>query len=255
MIAAEHELHRSSGARWTATLLVAAALLGHAPGCRRTATPPAFHSIPPHAGAAESGVRLRDGRELGNFGAHKRLIVEFHDSGEWEAQIDAITAQARERLDAELATARRPAIVLDVDDTALSTFAVQRRLGFGWVPSHWTQWVETGVAPAHLGVLALYRHALDRGVAVFFVTGRRERLREATERQLRAAGYDHWAELHLKPDDYTERSVVPYKAGVRRAIEEQGFEIVLNMGDQWSDLKGGFTRATFKLPNPMYYTP
>jgi len=254
MIAAEHELHRFSGARWTATLLVAATLLGSGLGCRRPGTAPAFHSIPAQAGAAESGVRLNDGRELANFGAHKARIVEFHDSGEWEEQIDAITAQARERLDSELATARRPAIVLDVDDTALSTFAVQRRLGFGWVPSHWTQWVESGVAPPHPGVLALYRHALDRGVAVFFITGRRERLREATERQLRAAGYDRWAGLYLKPDDYTEWSVVPYKAGVRRAIEEQGSEIVLNMGDQWSDLKGGFARATYKLPNPMYYS-
>jgi hypothetical protein len=30
---------------------------------------------------------------------------------------------------------------------------------------------------------------------------------------------------------------------------------VLNMGDQLSDLEGGYAERTFKLPNPFYWIP
>jgi HAD superfamily, subfamily IIIB (Acid phosphatase) len=43
----------------------------------------------------------------------------------------------------------------------------------------------TGARQANAGVLALYRQATAAGVAVFFITGRHEALRAATERQLR----------------------------------------------------------------------
>lgn len=223
-------------------------------GCAgRQATP--VTTIPVNTGPAASGAHRADGAPIANLTEAKDQVVVFHESGEWERQINSIADEALLRLDDDLGTSRRPAIVLDIDDTALSTFAVQRRLGFGWVPSLWDEWVASGVAPAHPGVLALYRYALERGVAVFFVTGRREHLREPTVRQLRAAGYGRWVQLYLKPDDYDQDSVVPYKSGARREIEEQGFDILLNVGDQWSDLEGGHARATFKLPNPMYYRP
>ncbi len=212
-------------------------------------------SIPDARGLAGSGVRSEDGRTLPNLTASRDAVAAYHDDGTWERQITAVAKQARKRLDEELATSTRPALVLDIDDTALSTYAVQKDLGFGWVPPLWDRWVREEVAPAHPAILSLYRDALEQGVAVFFVTGRREHLRAATERQLRAAGYDRWVALYLKPDDYAAGSVVPYKAGARRQIEEQGFEILVNVGDQWSDLEGGHARSAFKLPNPLYYRP
>jgi hypothetical protein len=41
----------------------------------------------------------------------------------------------------------------------------------------------------------------------------------------------------------------------RQALEKGGYLIVLNIGDQWSDLMGGYSLKTFKLPNPFYYIP
>ena len=32
-----------------------------------------------------------------------------------------------------------------------------------------------------------------------------------------------------------------------------GYLIILNVGDQESDLTGGFADRTFKLPNPFYF--
>lgn len=101
--------------------------------------------------------------------------------------------------------------------------------------------------------LGLYRLAKSAGVPVFFVTGRKENLREYTERQLRAAGFGEWAGLYRSPVDYDEDLIVPFKSGVRKKLTKEGWRIVLNMGDQWSDLKGGRAVHTVKLPNPYYF--
>ena len=36
---------------------------------------------------------------------------------------------------------------------------------------------------------------------------------------------------------------------------QQGYTILLSLGDQESDLTGGYAERTFKLPNPVYYLP
>lgn len=50
-------------------------------------------------------------------------------------------------------------------------------------------------------------------------------------------------------------SAVDFKAPERRKISEQGYTIVLTMGDQDSDLNGGYAERGFKLPNPVYFLP
>ncbi len=48
---------------------------------------------------------------------------------------------------------------------------------------------------------------------------------------------------------------IQYKSGTRAYIESQGYDIVADFGDQYSDLLGGYADKTFKLPNPSYYLP
>ena len=50
-------------------------------------------------------------------------------------------------------------------------------------------------------------------------------------------------------------STVAYKSAARAAIEKQGYEIVANVGDQYSDLAGGHADLAFKLANPFYFLP
>jgi len=35
----------------------------------------------------------------------------------------------------------------------------------------------------------------------------------------------------------------------------KGYTIIANIGDQYSDLVGGYAEGEFKLPDPMYYIP
>jgi hypothetical protein len=40
---------------------------------------------------------------------------------------------------------------------------------------------------------------------------------------------------------------------LRQHLEHIGFDIVANLGDQFSDLRGGFAGHPVKVPNPMYF--
>lgn len=68
-------------------------------------------------------------------------------------------------------------------------------------------------------------------------------------------GYLKWDGLYLKENDYREKSVIQYKSSTRKIIQEKGYTIVVNIGDQFSDLAGGYAEKMFKLPNPYYFIP
>ena len=109
---------------------------------------------------------------------------------------------------------RKPAVVLDIDETTLSNYACLDAAGFELVGL--ATCVVTSKSVAIPAARAFVKFAQRRKVGVFFVTG------------------------------------APYKSGARRAIERQGYKIVANIGDQRSDLAGGAAKRTFKLPNPIY---
>lgn len=57
------------------------------------------------------------------------------------------------------------------------------------------------------------------------------------------------------PEGKTFKSAVDFKAPERKKIQDAGYTILFTMGDQQSDLDGGFAERTFKLPNPVYFLP
>jgi hypothetical protein len=92
-------------------------------------------------------------------------------------------------------------------------------------------------------------------VAVFFITGRPENQRTATEHNLAAADYNGYAKLYMVPDNAHFASAVDFKAPIRAEIERSGYVIIENMGDQSSDLLGGHAEKDFLLPDPFYRVP
>lgn len=91
-------------------------------------------------------------------------------------------------------------------------------------------------------------------MTLFFITGRGEASRAHTEDNLTREGYSGWQQLYLKPAGST-LTTVAYKTGAREDIEKQGYKIIANIGDQYSDLAGGHSASAFKLPNPFYFLP
>ncbi len=145
----------------------------------------------------------------------------------------------------------RPAIVIDVDDTALSTLAMLDEGNFCITAELFARHVLAAEMPAIPPVLEVFRAARARGIAVFFITGRGEVYRGATERNLAAQGYEGYAEVFLKPADWAGEGSA-YKTQTRRAIEERAYRIVLNVGDQLADLRGGHAEHEVLIPNPFY---
>ena len=116
-----------------------------------------------------------------------------------------------------------------------------------------------GICAAQSTVIAptmdVFNTAKDRGAAIFFITGRAESQRAATERNLADVGYTGYTRLIMEPVGAHYVSAADFKAPQRQAIEQEGYTIVANMGDQPSDLDGGFAERTFLLPNPFYRIP
>ncbi len=199
---------------------------------------------------ASAGVALADEPAAP---ASPEAIVAYHDSGEWAQDTTRVVRRARRYVRRHLDdSARRAAIVLDIDDTSLSNYACLKAVGFDRSAAD----CGDQTLPAIPQTRSLFRWARERRVAVFFITGRREEARARTAANLRAAGYRGGWTLKLRPDDQPQRWRDGWKARVRRAIvERRGFRILANVGDQWSDLDGGWSARGFKLPNPMYVIP
>lgn len=191
-------------------------------------------------------------------------ITEYIQSGRYDADFARVVADATAWLDERAKKVKRPAIVLDIDETALSNWQAYR-------VNHWARilegdcnlehgpcnirvWQAMGQSTALVPTLRLVQHARELGVAVFFVTGRPAELRASTEANLRAQGFT-FDRVFLLPSDRTYRSGVDFKAPIRSRLAGEGYTIVLSMGDQRSDLDGGSAERTFKLPNPVYYLP
>ena len=146
-----------------------------------------------------------------------------------------------------------PAIVFDVDETALSNYTAIDADNFTYGTQSRAEAVNeigTAIAPS----LELYKLAQKKGIATFFITGRGEDVRDHTASNLQREGFTNYTRLVLKPTGFAG-STVDYKAGARKAIEGEGYRIVASVGDQYSDLAGGHEDVAFKLPNPFYFLP
>lgn len=194
----------------------------------------------------------------------QRQIDEYIASGRYNADFAAVVDRARAYLEERVPQASRPAIVLDIDETSLSNWPAYRANGWSRIlagecelehgPCGIRAWQAMGRSTALAPTLALVRRARELGAAVFFITGRPPDLREATERNLREQGYE-WDGVILLPEGAHFDHSADFKAPERRRIAERGYTILLSMGDQQSDLDGGYAEKTFKLPNPVYFLP
>ncbi|QHS51122.1 HAD family acid phosphatase [Edaphobacter sp. 12200R-103] len=213
--------------------------------------------------AADSSV-LVSAEPVPNFGVERYRLADYAecvgDDGCYWADLEAQTRRAEAVLDRAVASRKpneRLAAVLDIDETSLSGFCELRREDYGFFLTQMNHWMTTPEAAAPIsGTLRLFNKARSEGVDVFFITGRWDELREATAHNLELAGFKGWKGLALRKGAQKQMTTVAYKSRERQKIVDAGYRIVLNMGDQWSDLNGEARGETsVKLPNPFYYLP
>ncbi|MBR4674770.1 MAG: hypothetical protein IKP00_09925 [Victivallales bacterium] len=201
-----------------------------------------------------AGCATTKGPQFASLPDAKEQVAEYYEKGDYIRDVTFIMRKATQYIQdvAKSKQYAKPAIVLDVDDTALDTYEYQRGMGFGHNGKLWHTWIAMKRGKAIPPVLEFAKEAERLGYAIFFVSGRREAQREDTELNLKAVGYPQWTQFFSKPDNYRAPSVIPYKTECRRKIEEQGYTIVANIGDMTSDLDGGYALECFLLPNYIY---
>jgi hypothetical protein len=226
------------------------------------------------------GVPLATTGPSGTWTAPRNLESNYAD------EASSVAKQGGNWLGARSKVADK-AIVLDVDDTTLATFNYE--LFSNWDFNGVTNgtFVNEQRFPAVPGMVDMVTKAAQEGYAIFFLTGRPATQEAATLGNLTSdgvgvdAGYPTPTPasptedgLFTKPpvgsypayldqpqfcaDAIAANVSCPttrYKSGVRAHLDDLGWHIVGNFGDQFSDLAGGFSDKTFKLPNPNYFLP
>jgi acid phosphatase len=198
-----------------------------------------------------------------NIDKHKKQLLAYQ-AGNYNDDIKLVLADVRGYFEQRADQVRKPAIVLDIDETSLSNWQNIKANNFGFIKGGpcseepnlacgFDEWVLKASAPAIPPTLEFFNSAIVKNVAVFFITGRRDSQRRATLWNLDRAGFQGWARLSARPDDDHNETIVPYKSGERKKIENEGYTIIANVGDQQSDLDGGSAECTFKVPNPFYF--
>ena len=214
-----------------------------------------------------------------NFGIERLRLADYADcagtNGCYWADLEAQIQRAEVALDLIAAKhkAANPqeklAIVLDIDETSLSSYCEEKHEDYGYIRTMFEAWITSPEASIPIpGTLRLFNHARSLGIEVFFITGRSgangvypsgtpyEDQTASTARNLTAAGYKGWKRLILRNQSEISMPTTQYKAAERAKIEAEGYRIILNMGDQWSDLNGApKAEVSVKLPNPFYYLP
>ncbi|XP_073278887.1 acid phosphatase 1-like [Primulina huaijiensis] len=186
-------------------------------------------------------------------------FVESYITGDWyrmesEAVADDAAAYAKS---VKISGNGKVAWIFDIDETLLSNVPYYEVHGFGaeiFDELSFNLWVDLAEAPALPASLRLYKELEQLGFTIILLTGRDESQRNATESNLLYSGYSNWERLILRQNDDQGKPATIYKSERRKALQDEGYIIHGNSGDQWSDLTGfSVAKRSFKLPNPLYF--
>jgi acid phosphatase len=209
-----------------------------------------------------------DGSQPPNLGILKLQLLDYKCFGAYDRDLAAVLKDAQAYV-AQRSMVAAPgenlAVVLDIDETSVSNWANLAADDFGFFakgectlqlqePCGFDNWIAKQTPDVIKPTLDLFNLAKSKGIKIYFISARRADQRDDTMRHLTATGYKDWDDLILKqPIDPNE--VSKFKTSAREKIEASGKKIIVNVGDQYSDLTGGHAERTFKVPNPFYFVP
>ncbi|KAJ7570311.1 hypothetical protein O6H91_01G114500 [Diphasiastrum complanatum] len=186
------------------------------------------------------------------------FVSEYINGGQYYSDIEKTVKVVTDYLTSVVLEANTlDALVLDVDETALSNVPYYAAHGYRNIETsgdEWQLWVGKAKAPPLVSTLALYRELKSANWSVIFISNRLESQKTATIQNLKFAGYESWTKLIFRSLDEKALSASTYKSKRREDLESEGYHIWSILGDQWTDLSGPAAGSrTFKLPNPIYF--
>ncbi|QWT19238.1 hypothetical protein KPL74_15990 [Bacillus sp. NP157] len=134
----------------------------------------------------------------------------------------------------------KPAVVLDVDETALDNSPYQARLirsGGEFNEADWAAWCQEGIAKAMPGAVEFTKFAAEHGIAVIYVSNRAKDLNDVTLENLRKAGFPvAGKESFLGLGTFVEGcEQAGSEKGCRRQLIAGKYRVLMQFGDQIGD--------------------
>jgi 5'-nucleotidase (lipoprotein e(P4) family) len=199
-------------------------------------------------------------------------ILWTQSSAEYRALAYQTFSLAKLRIDQDLRhrSAKRRAVIVDVDETVLDNSRFQAELVLrdaAYTAENWKAWCDRAEAGAVPGAVDFLKYAANRGVRVFYITNRRQPEKAGTITNLIKLGFP----------GVTEDSVMIREQGTtaskesRRERVRRRYSIAMLVGDNLNDFNDNFSgksiadrssevdheRAEFGsrfivVPNPMY---
>lgn len=142
---------------------------------------------------------------------------------------------ARRALDRRLKTlakGKKGAVVLDLDETVLDNTpyqVVRLKAGKGFDLASWNAWCDKGIAKALPGAKAFLDYAHSKGVAIFYVSNRKQKTKPGTMKNLKQLGLPQAVTGHvlLRTGSSSKKS--------RRAVVSEDYQIMVLCGDNLGD--------------------
>lgn len=134
---------------------------------------------------------------------------------------------------------KRPAVILDIDETILDNSPFNARGIIDreqFSQATWQAWCLEEKATAIPGALEFVKQCQKLGVRIFYVTNRVDAVKTATVNNLKALGFPADEEIVLTRNDDKQRGGDKIS---RRAMVARDHRIVLLIGDNLSDLCAG----------------
>jgi acid phosphatase len=130
-----------------------------------------------------------------------------------------------------------PAVVLDIDETALDNSLYQvwsMKTGNAFSLPTWNQFCNDKVSRAVPGAAEFTRYAESKGVKVFYISNRAVEVKQATRENMEKFGFA----MGGKVDTLMMQGEKPdwgSKKGTRRAVLVKDYRILLEFGDNFGD--------------------
>jgi 5'-nucleotidase (lipoprotein e(P4) family) len=185
-----------------------------------------------------------------------KQMTQYHQKN-YQLELNISTRYAKQYLDhitRHNHWRKPPAIVFDLDETILTNWPELLRSKFVYQPKMWRRWVAKATAKAIEPTFAIAKEAQKKGINVIFISGRPEGDRSATITNLHRIGLTRWSALMLTQSDQERHNICETKAQKRARLSHH-YQIIMNVGDQYSDFCGRHNGVMVKLPNPFYKIP
>jgi len=153
-----------------------------------------------------------------------------------------------------------PALLLDYDDTFVSHYFNFKHENFGNTAEQVDRRVRKTDLPIIPPMYNVYQKAVELNLEVFFVSYRKsieshpiKEMRPYIIKNLEYHGIKiHESHIFVPNAEEAKLNSVIYKIQVRKKLTEEGYHIIANVGDQPSDIEGGYAERSFLLPNKLY---